>query len=99
MKWGICQKKRTAKRIQPRAETEPSAGDPPISGGNAPAIAPISVLQRLDLFAGVYQPRYAATVRSVKSAASFPTSAKISIRAAMHMSQPRTKAEPPAIFP
>src|ERR1017187_3883800 len=56
MKCGICQKKRTPKRIHPRAETVPSAADHPISGGKAPAIAPISVLQRLERFAGVYQP-------------------------------------------
>ena len=57
MKCGICQKKRTPKRIQPRAETAPWAADQPISGGSAPAIAPISVLHRLQRFAGVYQPR------------------------------------------
>src|SRR5580704_11173718 len=99
MKWGICQKKRTPKRIQPSAETPPSAADQPISGGNAPAIAPISVLHRLERFAGVYHPRYAAIVRSVKSAASLPTSAKVSMREAMHMSHPRTKADPPGILP
>ena len=52
MKWGICQKKRMPKRIQPRAETVPWAADQPLKGGSAPAMAPISVLQRLERFAG-----------------------------------------------
>ena len=53
MKCGICQKNRMAKRIHPRLETEPSAPDQPMSGGKAPATAPISVLHRLDFLAGV----------------------------------------------
>ena len=53
MKWGICQKNMMPKRIQPSAETRPSAAAQPIRGGVAPAMAPISVLQRDQRFAGV----------------------------------------------
>src|SRR3954467_8221334 len=99
MKCGICQKNKTPKRIQPSAETRPSAAAQPISGGNAPAIAPISVLQREVFFAGVYQPKYEMIVSKAKSAASGVTRANRRNSEARHISQPRTNAEPVATLP
>ena len=53
MKWGICQKNMIPNKIHPRAPTRPVAALHPMSGGKAPATAPISVLQREMRFAGV----------------------------------------------
>src|SRR3954453_14705332 len=99
MKCGICQKKRIAKRIHPSVLTRPSPALHPMSGGNAPAIAPISVLHVDQRFAGVYQPRYEAIVSSVNRAARLLTLANRRKSAPMHMSQPSTKADPVGILP
>src|SRR6185436_5548038 len=94
MKCGTCQKKSTPNRIQPSDDTRPSPAHQPMSGGNAPATAPISVLHVDQRLAGVYQPRYATIVSSVKSAASLSTLANRRKSAVMHINQPSTKAEP-----
>src|SRR3954471_11624407 len=99
MKCGICQKNKIPNRIQPSAETPLSAADQPIKGGNAPAIAPISVLHVDQRLAGVYQPRYEMIVRSVNIAARGCAFAKSRKSEATHISAPSTKAEPVATLP
>src|SRR6185295_5156025 len=99
MKCGTCQKKSTPNKIHPSDVTRPSPALQPISGGNAPAMAPISVLQVDQRFAGVYQPRYDTMVSNVKSAANLFTAANKIKSAAMHINQPSTKAEPVGTLP
>src|SRR6185312_9122396 len=86
-------------RIQPSAVMRPSPAAQPISGGNAPASAPISVDHRDQRLAGVYQQRYEMIVSSVKSAARGLTFAKRRKSEAMHISMPSTKAEPSGTLP
>src|SRR5689334_18255662 len=99
MKCGICQKNKTPKRIQPSVEIRPSAAAQPISGGNAPAMAPISVLHKDVFFAGVYHPRYETIVSSVNSAARGVTREKSRNSDMMHIRQPSTKADPVVTLP
>jgi hypothetical protein len=52
-KWGNCQKKRMAKRLQAPGSRRPVAAAQPIMGGKAPGIAPTRVLAVLMRFRGV----------------------------------------------
>ena len=79
--------------------TRPSPALQPMSGGKAPATAPISVLQTDQRLAGVYHARYETSVSSVNSAARRSTRPKSRNRATTHISAPRTNAEPVGTLP